>query len=68
MGRISGASGCGRGKGFENALQVIWGLMRDRVSFSLCLSGFNLDGDTLKWWHTDTSDSAANVKHVPSLP
>jgi integrase len=47
VGRIRGINGCGRGTGFDTALQVLWGLRRERLSFNLCLAGFSVGGDTL---------------------
>jgi hypothetical protein len=51
-----------QGQGLQNALQVIGGLRRGRLSFSLCLAGFSVGGDTLDG---DTV-SAANAKQVPA--
>jgi hypothetical protein len=46
--------------------EVIGGLRRERLRFSLCLAGFSVGGDTLNGGTATADDSATNSKQVQS--
>ena len=60
-GRTRGTNGYGRAKGFKNVLQLIWMLRHDRLSFSLCLAGLSLGGDTLDGGTATADDSKDGI-------